>query len=105
MRPLARSIAVFSALSLVYSVSGAEPGKGREAVAAAAVFADSFGLNLAEKSPPAKQTGATPPMGLRQLPAADSFGLNNLQFSAVTDCPVAKPDAKSAQPTPKCIQI
>lgn len=105
MRPFAGSIAIFAALSLLSSAPGAEPGKGHEAVAAASVFADSFGLNLAEKAPPAKQTGAASPTGLRQLPAADSFKLNNLEFSAVADCPAAKPDAKSAQPARKCIEI
>lgn len=105
MRSFAKSIAIVAAFCLACPAAGAEPAKEGGAFAGASVFADSFGLNVAERNLLAKQAGSASQVGPRPLPAADSFGLNNLFFPSTGDCPTAKAESKPTPGLRRCIEI
>ena len=105
MRAFMKSMAVVAALALAYAQACAETTKIQTVshAAVASGFADSFGLNLAERAAATKQRAA-PTSEQRWVPVADSFGLNNVLVSAMADCLAAKM-AQSTARSHRCIEM
>jgi len=101
MKPIA-----LAALCLACSLSHGESATNQAAppFPATSVFADSFGLNATARAPAARQPALQSPSEHGWLPAADSFGLNNVLISAMADCLAAKTEARPAGPH-RCIQM
>lgn len=104
MRTCPRSIAYLAAF-LACSLAHADPAARVAEPAAASAFADSFGLNAADRTAALKPPAVLPPAERAWTPAADSFGLNNRLISGPADCPAADADTRSRPAPRRCVRM